>query len=71
MVLAMLPATFCATTVRMFVPGWRTIPLAVQFVVPMAIPLAVKVAFVPTVAALNVAGYITKTADEGCHTSNC
>jgi hypothetical protein len=37
---AMLPATFCATTVRMFDPRWRTIPLAVQFVVPIAIPLA-------------------------------
>src|SRR5437762_922773 len=34
-----LPAASRAWTVSMFVPIWRTIPLAVQLVVPVAVPL--------------------------------
>src|SRR5213593_5182875 len=34
-----LPAASRAWTVSMFVPIWRTIPLAVQAVVPVAVPL--------------------------------
>jgi len=34
-----LPAASRAVTVSTFVPDWRTIPLAVQLVVPVAIPL--------------------------------
>src|SRR5207237_2152731 len=33
---AVLPAASCAVTVSTFVPSWRTIPLAVQLVVPRA-----------------------------------
>src|SRR2546428_257534 len=36
---AVLPAASCAVTVSTFVPGWRTIPLAVQLVVPVAVPV--------------------------------
>ena len=36
---AMFPAASRAVTVRRFVPAWRTIPLAVQLVVPLAVPL--------------------------------
>ena len=36
---AELRAASCAVTVSTFVPGWRTIPLAVQLVVPLAVPL--------------------------------
>src|SRR5436853_2854172 len=36
---AVLPAASCAVTVSTFVPSWRTIPLAVQLVVPLAVPL--------------------------------
>ncbi|PYN64454.1 MAG: hypothetical protein DMD93_22490 [Candidatus Rokuibacteriota bacterium] len=36
---AVLPAASRAWTVSMFVPIWRTIPLAVQAVVPVAVPL--------------------------------
>ena len=36
---AVLPAASRAVTVRMLVPSWRTIPLAVQLVVPVAVPL--------------------------------
>ena len=35
-----LPAASLAVTVRTFVPGWRTMPLAVQLVVPIAVSLA-------------------------------
>jgi len=34
-----LPAASLAVTVRTFVPGWRTMSLAVQLVVPIAVPL--------------------------------
>ena len=34
-----LPAASWAVTVSTFVPGWRTIPPAVQLVVPLAVPL--------------------------------
>src|SRR5438094_7051817 len=34
-----LPAASRAWTVSMFVPIWRPIPLAVQLVVPVAVPL--------------------------------
>ena len=34
-----LPAASFAVTVSTFVPGWRTIPPAVQLVVPLAVPL--------------------------------
>jgi hypothetical protein len=34
-----LPAASWAVTVRTLVPGWRGIPLTVQFVVPLAVPL--------------------------------
>ena len=37
--IAVLPAPSRAVTVRVFVPGCRTIPLAVQLVVPVAVPL--------------------------------
>src|SRR5439155_12359629 len=36
---AVLPAASCAVTVSTFVPSWRAIPLAVQLVVPLAVPL--------------------------------
>ncbi|PYM68547.1 MAG: hypothetical protein DME11_00055, partial [Candidatus Rokuibacteriota bacterium] len=36
---AVLPAASVAVTVSTFVPGCRTIPLAVQLVVPVAVPL--------------------------------
>jgi hypothetical protein len=36
---AMLPAASRAVTVSTFDPGWRTIPVAVQLVVPVAVPL--------------------------------
>ena len=36
---AVLPAASRAVTVSTFVPSWRTIPLAVQLVVPVAVPL--------------------------------
>jgi len=36
---APLPAASCAVTVTTFVPSWSPIPLAVQLVVPMAVPL--------------------------------
>ena len=36
---AVLPAASCAVTVSTFVPSWRAIPLAVQLVVPVAVPL--------------------------------
>src|SRR2546426_10937279 len=36
---AELPAASCAVTVSTLVPGWRTIPAAVQLVVPVAVPL--------------------------------
>src|SRR5439155_18551266 len=36
---AVLPAASVAVTVRVFGPGCRTIPLAVQLVVPVAVPL--------------------------------
>src|SRR5262249_47079302 len=35
-----LPAASWAVTVRRFVPSWMGIPLAVQLVVPVAVPLA-------------------------------
>ena len=35
---AVLPAASCAVTVSTFVPGWSAIPLAVQLVVPVAVP---------------------------------
>ena len=34
-----LPVASCAVTVSTFVPGWRTIPPAVQLVVPVAVPV--------------------------------
>src|SRR5262249_39235750 len=37
---AVLPAASWAVTVRTFVPSWMGIPLAVQLVVPVAVPLA-------------------------------
>src|SRR5262249_8352385 len=37
---AALPAASWAVTVRTFGPSWMGIPLAVQFVVPVAVPLA-------------------------------
>src|SRR3970040_1990113 len=36
---AVLPAASRAVTVSTLVPNWRTIPLAVQLVVPLAVPL--------------------------------
>ena len=36
---AVLPAASRAVTVSTFVPGWSAIPLAVQLVVPVAVPL--------------------------------
>ena len=36
---AVLPAASRAVTVSTFVPGWSAIPLAVQLVVPLAVPL--------------------------------
>src|SRR5262245_26488526 len=36
---AVLPAASCAVTVSPFVPSWMGIPLAVQLVVPVAVPL--------------------------------
>ncbi len=36
---AVFPAASRAVTVRRFVPAWRTIPLTVQLVVPLAVPL--------------------------------
>jgi len=36
---ALLPTASCALTISTFVPGWRTIPSAVQFVVPVAVPV--------------------------------
>ena len=36
---AVLPAASCAVTVSTFVPDWSAIPLAVQLVVPVAVPL--------------------------------
>src|SRR2546422_466711 len=39
MSVAVLPAASVAVTVSTFVPGCRTIPLAVQLVVPVAVPL--------------------------------
>jgi hypothetical protein len=36
---AVLLAASRAVTVSTFVPSWRTIPLAVQLVVPLAVPL--------------------------------
>src|SRR5438034_5046279 len=36
---AVLPAASWAVTVTTFVPSWRAIPLAVQLVVPLAVPL--------------------------------
>src|SRR3989442_15596862 len=36
---AVLPAASCAVTVSTFVPSWMGIPLAVQLVVPVAMPL--------------------------------
>ena len=36
---AVLPAASRAVTVNTFVPVWSTIPLAVQVVVPLAVPL--------------------------------
>ena len=36
---ALLPAASWARTVSTFVPGWRMIPSAVQFVVPVAAPV--------------------------------
>jgi len=38
-VAVLLPAASCAVTVSTFVPGWMGIPLAVQLVVPLAVPL--------------------------------
>ncbi len=35
----MFPAASQAVTVRTFVPLWRVIPLTVQLVVPLAVPL--------------------------------
>jgi len=35
---AVLAAASRAVTVSTLVPGWRTIPLAVQLVVPVAVP---------------------------------
>src|SRR5436189_21722 len=35
----MLPAASRAVTVRTLAPVWRTMPLAVQLVVPVAVPL--------------------------------
>src|SRR5205823_392922 len=36
---AMLYAALCGATVRRLAPAWRTMPLAVQLVVPVAVPL--------------------------------
>jgi hypothetical protein len=36
---AVLPAASRAVTVSTFVPGWRMTPLAIQLVVPVAVPL--------------------------------
>src|SRR2546430_12678738 len=39
----MFPAASRAVTVRRLAPAWRTIPLAVQLVVPVAVPLPPRV----------------------------
>src|SRR5947208_16924413 len=39
----MFPAASRAVTVRRLAPVWRTIPLAVQLVVPVAVPLPPRV----------------------------
>ena len=36
---AVLPAASSAVTVSTFVPSWMGIPLAVQLIVPVAVPL--------------------------------
>ena len=39
---AVLPTASRAVTVSTFAPGWRTMPLAVQLVVPLAVPLPAR-----------------------------
>src|SRR5207248_4481007 len=39
----MFPAVSRAVTVRRLAPAWRTMPLAVQLVVPVAVPLPPRV----------------------------
>src|SRR5205823_10183636 len=39
----MCPAVSRAVTVRRLAPAWRTMPLAVQLVVPVAVPLPPRV----------------------------